>query len=147
MASNKLTLIFAALSIAALLVGCSGDDDSSSNPVAPVDTAPPALPGNLAVDYAAEQHTATITWDQNVTDADFAGFLVSRGSYDGSPVELVDTPQTANSFQDDVDGCGRLVTYYIYSVDTSGNVSAAATVSLTIPVPDEDEDRDERCQF
>jgi len=79
------------------------------------------------------QNTATVSWAQNVTDSDFDGFLVSRGSYDLDPVAVVSDPQSANSFQDtDLDGAGRQVTYYIYSVDTSGNVSAAATVSVNL---------------
>lgn len=135
MASKKITLTLVCFSIFALLVGCGSDDDSS--PVAPVvDTAPPALPGNLAVEYAAANQQATIIWDQNVTDADFAGFLVSRGAYDEAPVALVTEPQAANTFQDQLgDACGRQVTYYIYSVDTSDNVSAAATVTLSIDAP------------
>lgn len=135
MASKKTTLIIASLSIIALLVGCGSDNDS--NPAAPVvDTAPPALPGNPAVQFTADQSTAIVTWDDNVTDADFAGFLVSRGSYDNDPVVLVGTPQTASQFADQLaQDCGRQVTYYIYSVDTSDNVSAAATVTLEIPAP------------
>jgi len=135
MASKKITLTLVCFSLFALLVGCGSDNDSS--PVAPVvDTAPPALPGNLDVDYAAAQQQAVITWDANVTDADFAGFLVSRGSYDGAPAALVTEPQATNTFQDQLgDACGRQVTYYIYSVDTSDNVSAAATVTLNIPAP------------
>jgi len=74
----------------------------------------------------------------HAADADFAGFLVSRASYDLDPVELVGAPQASTEFQDaDVASCGRQVTYYIYSVDTSGNVSAASTVSLQFePAPE-----------
>ncbi len=134
MASKKTTLILVSLGIVALLAGCGGDDDS--NPVNPVDTAPPALPGNLDVQYAAAQNTAIVSWDENVTDADFAGYLVSRGSYDLEPVEpggptpgRQPLPGRASSTT-----AGRQVTYYVYSVDTSDNVSAAATVTLEIPV-------------
>ena len=108
-----------------------------------VDTAPPALPASLSVDYSSLQHTATVSWGQNVTDGDFEGFLVSRASNRQDPVAIVSDPQAANSYQDDdlVDA-GRQVTYYVYSVDTSGNVSAAATVSLDLydeSVPARDE--------
>jgi len=133
MASNKLLLTLMCLTALTLLtVGCGSDNDSS--PAAPVvDTAPPALPSGLDAAYASGQQSATISWDLNVTDSDFEGFLVARGSYDLEPVVLVDEPQAANSFEDDsLMGVGRRVTYYIYSVDTSGNVSAASTVSVDL---------------
>jgi hypothetical protein len=128
MASKKFILtLISVLALTFMVVGCGSDDDSPAAPA--VDTAPPALPGGLQADYAPHQDVVTVTWDANVTDADFAGFLVSRGDYDLDPVELVDAPQAANSFQDsDLDGAGRQVTYYVSSVDESGNVSAAATV-------------------
>ena len=141
MASKKTTLILVSLGIIALLAGCGGDDDS--NPVNPVDTAPPALPGNLDVQYAADQNTAIVSWDENVTDADFVGYLVSRGAYDFEPEVLVDTPQASNRYLDQLGAdCGRQVTYYIYSVDSSDNVSAAATVTLAIPEPGSDRGQD-----
>ncbi len=133
MASNKLLLTLMCLTaLEFLTVGCGSDDDSS--PAAPVvDTAPPALPSGLDASYASRQQAATISWDVNVTDSDFDGFLISRGSYDLEPVVLVDEPQTANSFQDNsLEGAGRQVTYYIYAVDTNGNVSAASSISLDL---------------
>ncbi len=133
MASKKFILTL--LCIAAMtfvVVGCGSDDDSPAAPV--VDTAPPALPGGMSAQYSQASQSASISWDQNVTDNDFAGFLVSRGSYDMAPAALVDEPQVGNSYQDsDLDGAGRQVTYYVYSVDSSGNVSAAATVSVDVP--------------
>ena len=131
MASKKIFLTLMCLTaLTFVAVGC-GDDDS--NPVAAaVDTAPPVLPSGLDLQYAAVDRAVTVSWDQNVSDADFAGFLVSRAAYDGEPVALVDEPQAAPYFEDaDVD-FGRVVTYYIYSVDTSGNASAAATVTLNL---------------
>ena len=134
MASKNLILTL--LCIAAMtfvVVGCGGDDDSPAAPA--VDTAPPALPSGVAVQYSPAQQSANLSWDQNVTDSDFAGFLVSRGSYDLEPVELVTQPQAANSYLDsDLDGAGRQVTYYIYSVDESGNVSAAASIDIDMGV-------------
>ena len=143
MASTKhiLTLFCVMTALTLVTTGCGSDDNSPAAPV--VDTAPPALPASLSVDYSSLQHTATVSWGQNVTDGDFEGFLVSRASNRQDPVAIVSDPQAANSYQDDdlVDA-GRQVTYYVYSVDTSGNVSAAATVSLdlydeSIPARDE----------
>ena len=89
MASKKIILTLATIGIVALLGGCGSDDDSSSDPVAPViDTAPPALPGGVAVDYAADQQVINLTWDANVTDADLAGYIISRGDYTNDPQDL-----------------------------------------------------------
>jgi len=134
MASKKFILTLLCITaMTFVVVGCGSDDDSS--PAAPVvDTAPPALPGGVSAQFSAANQSASVSWDQNVTDNDFAGFLVSRGSYDMDPEALVDEPQVGNSYQDsDLDGAGRQVTYYVYSVDNSGNVSAAATVSVEMP--------------
>jgi hypothetical protein len=135
MASKKIILTLATIGIVALLGGCGSDDDSSSDPVAPViDTAPPALPGGVAVDYAADQQVINLTWDANVTDADLAGYIISRGDYANDPQDLTVEPLTATTFQDNVQPgeCGRQVTYYVRCVDTSDNVSAAATATVVI---------------
>ena len=127
---NLIVTLLCITAMTLVVVGCGSDDNTS--PAAPVvDTAPPALPSGIAAQYSPVAQSATITWDQNMTDADFAGFLVSRGSYDMDPYALVSDPQVSNNYQDsDLVGAGRQVTYYVYSVDTSGNVSAAATVSV-----------------
>jgi len=135
MASKK-TFIIASLGIIALVAGCGSD---SSNPTTPVvDTAPPALPGNLAVQYQSSQNTAIVSWGANVTDADLAGYLVARGAYGEQPTALTDAPQNTTQFIDNLGAtCGRQVTWYIYAVDTSGNSSAAATISMWLPDPDQ----------
>ncbi|MDD5720431.1 MAG: hypothetical protein PHQ53_12150 [Candidatus Krumholzibacteria bacterium] len=133
MASKKSLLSLICLAaLTCLIAGCS--DDKTSNPVtAPVDTTPPALPAGLALELVPHQQTATITWQPNVSDLDLAGYLVYRSSYDLAAVALVTVPQTATYFNDDdIIGNGRLLTYYIYSVDTSGNISAAATIELNL---------------
>lgn len=130
MASKTRILSLICLTALTFAAGCGDDDDQ--NPAAPiVDTAPPALPGGLVVNYDPAQQTALVAWNANVTDSDLAGYLVSRGSYDLTPTALVSDPQTANAYEDsDLAGCGRQVTYYVYSVDTNGNVSAAATIAV-----------------
>ncbi len=146
MASKKLILTLTCIAaLAFLAVGCGSDDDSPTGPV--VDTAPPALPSNLQAVYDEAQAAAVISWAPNTTDADLAGYLVSRASYDLDPVELVSAPQSANQFQDaDVASCGRQVTYYISAVDESGNVSAAATVALEFQ-PEADQADECRTRF
>ena len=146
MASKKFFItILCVTALSILAVGCGSDNDS--NPAAPVvDTTPPALPSGLTADYSARQHAATISWDMNVSDADFAGFLVSRSSYDNDAVELVSEPQAAASYFDaDLLSAGRQVTYYIYAVDAAGNVSAAASISVDVEA--DPADGDERFEF
>ncbi len=139
MASKKLILTLTCVTALAILAaGCGSDDDSS--PAAPivddqVDTAPPALPSNLQAVYD-RAHGCSVSWAQNTTDADFAGFLVSRTAAGAEPVELVDQPIRANQIQDpDVAGAGGELTYSVRSVDTSGNVSAASTVVVEFDAP------------
>lgn len=133
MASKKNCLILVCVS--ALLLAATGcGSSSSSNPTSPpVDTQPPTPPNGLSIDYAPRDQVLTITWDANVTDPDLAGYLIDRGIGNGEPVALVSVPQSATYFVDeDFQGLGRLLTYYVYAVDTSGNASAAATISLTL---------------
>jgi hypothetical protein len=141
MASKKLLLTLACITALAMVtVGCGGDDDDS-NPVVPVvDTAPPALPSGLQL--ALDSDGAILTWDENTTDVDFAGFLVSR-TIDGSgTIALVEVPQAQAGYHDISSlPVGAALTYLVYSVDTSGNASAAAVASCVVeydaPTPDE----------
>jgi len=86
MASKKLILTLACVTALALVAtGCGSDDDSS--PTAPVvDTAPPALPANLAVAYDQAQDLAVVSWAPNSTITRFAGFPVSCASYNPDAV-------------------------------------------------------------
>jgi predicted phage tail protein len=140
MASKKLILTLTCVTALAILAaGCGSDDDSS--PAAPivddqVDTAPPALPSNLQAAYDRASHSCVISWDDNVTDADFVGFLVSRARAGSEPVELVAEPITSTQYEDSE--AGELVgeyTYLIRSVDTSGNLSSASTVVVDLTAP------------
>jgi hypothetical protein len=130
---NTTWMLMMALAMTIGAVGCGSDNDSSSV-APPVDTAPPVLPSGLAVTYDAATLDVVVSWDQNTTDADFAGFLVSRTAA-GVTEELSDLPQVTNQFVDNVMGVCRTLTYRVASVDEVGNVSAAATVNLTIEVP------------
>lgn len=129
MKNSKWALICAALALIAMAVaGCSSDDNNPAAPQA-IDTAPPVLPTGLSVTYADANHQAYLQWDENTVDADLAGYLITRSTYTQT-VDLVTTPQAENAFVDTVANMGPEVTYYVYSVDTTGNVSAAATVTL-----------------
>jgi hypothetical protein len=130
---NTTWMLMMALAMTIGAAGCGSDDNTS--PVAPpVDTAPPALPSGLAVTYDPASLEVVVTWDPNTTDADFAGFLVSRTVCD-TTVDLVDEPMNSTEFVDNVQSVGRDLTYRVASVDETGNVSAAATVELLIEVP------------
>ncbi len=136
MASKKIILTLMCLT--ALTFAATGCGDDDSNPVAPaVDTAPPVLPSGLDLQYVAADRAVTVSWDQNVTDADFAGFLVSRAICNNEPVALVNEPQTTPYYTDNDLAVGSLVTYFISSVDESGNISAAATIVLNQDYSDE----------
>lgn len=124
MASKKiLTLLFVALAIFA--VGCSDD-----SPVTPnnIDTAPPAVPSDLAADYSGTN--ATISWAANTVDQDLAGYLVTREN-NGVTDTLVASPEMITSFADPAPR-GGVNTYHVIAVDETGNQSAVASISLTI---------------
>lgn len=126
--SKKLVALICITLISMVVVGCSDD----SNPVVTtppvVDTAPPAVPANLSVSYDGTTEAAVISWAENNTDTDLAGFVVSRDYY-GDVELLVGTPAMINSFSDDAPLMGTS-TYNVFSVDTSGNQSAVASVQL-----------------
>ena len=125
--SKKIVALFCITLISLVAVGCS--DDSSPVATTPaLDTAPPAVPANLSVDYDSNSGAATLSWAANTTDADLAGFVVSRDYY-GSEELLVAAPAMINEFQDDAPLMG-VSTYQVFSVDESGNQSAVASIEL-----------------
>jgi hypothetical protein len=127
MASNKtiMTLMLIAL-VSLAFTGCSDSDD---NPAAVVlDTAPPAAPAELDLQYS--DGSATISWAQNTVDSDLAGYVVTRERY-GVVEDLVSAPALINSYIDANPMSGSSE-YHVYSVDTSGNASAVSTTYLTV---------------
>jgi len=69
--------LITALSIVS--IGCSDDATSPVTvdpPAVVVDTAPPAVPSNLATYYDAG--LVTLSWDANTTDSDLAGYILRR---------------------------------------------------------------------
>ncbi len=131
---NTTWMLMMALAMTIGAAGCGSDDNDPSPVAPPVDTAPPALPSGLAVTYDPATLEVVVTWDPNTTDADFAGFLVSR-TVSGETEDLVDEPQNTTEFVDSVQNSSREATYLVSSVDETGNISAAATVELHVDVP------------
>ena len=127
MASTKTIVTMICITLISLAaVGCS--DDSSPVTQAPVDTAPPAVPANVNVAYDADSGAATISWAANSTDADLAGYIVSRDYY-GTVDVLVGTPAMITDYEDSAPLMGTS-TYNVYAVDDAGNQSAVASCEL-----------------
>jgi hypothetical protein len=129
MATKKMIVTFMLIALAAM-AGCS--DDNPATPTGTVDTAPPAVPANLSVEYGVTQ--ATLTWEMSTVDNDLAGYVVIRENY-GVSDTLVSTPRMIDSYVDADPRPGTSV-YNVYAVDTSGNASAVATVALDTPHQD-----------
>ena len=127
MAGKKIltTLLLIGLIVAA---GCSDD----SAPVAPIDTAPPAIPVNVTGDFTGGH--VEITWAANTVDADYAGVMITRTN-GGESTLLTETAVTGTIYNDYTAEAGLNV-YELVAVDHSGNASAAASVSVTLPPDD-----------
>ena len=127
MASKKMIVTTLILGLVAVATGCS---DSNNPIVAAPDTAPPALPSNLDVEFTAG--VAVVSWDINSVDSDLAGYIVTR-ERSGQTETLLATPTLVTTFQDDAPLTGSS-SYHVYAVDTSGNESAVATAYLMVAV-------------
>lgn len=132
MASKKMIVTTLILGLVAVATGCS---DSNNPIVAAPDTAPPALPSNLDVEFASG--VATISWDANVVDSDLAGYIVTR-ERQGESETLVATPTLLTTYTDEAPLVGSS-SYHVYAVDTSGNESAVSTVYLLVAVEHADD--------
>ncbi len=119
--------LITALSIGS--IGCSDTTDpvTVADPPVVIDTAPPAVPANLAAAYA--DGVVSLSWDANTTDADLAGFVLRRDNY-GEITELVASPSVFQSFQDSP--ALGLNVYEIYSVDLVGNESAISSIEYRV---------------
>jgi pectin methylesterase-like acyl-CoA thioesterase len=108
-----------------------GNESARSTDVlaAVADTTAPAVPGTLTATGTAAD--VTLDWADD-TDADLAGYLVSRSdSATGTFTKLTDTPITASAFKDATAVAGTKAFYQVTAVDQSGNESAAATAEGT----------------
>jgi hypothetical protein len=127
MASNKKIVTLVLITLVGLaFTGCS--DNDSQPTAAVIDTAPPALPSNVNLDYS--DGMATISWDVNTVDTDLAGYIVMRERNDVS-VALVAAPAMIQSYTDPNPPVGTSQ-YHVYAVDTAGNESAVSTTYLTV---------------
>ncbi|MFT5234351.1 MAG: hypothetical protein ACI9UK_002138 [Candidatus Krumholzibacteriia bacterium] len=126
MINNKKILMLLVITIIGLtVIGCS---DSDTGTAVVLDTAPPAVPANIDMDY--NNGNATISWAVNNVDSDLAGYVVVRERY-GMSETLVSSPALVNSYVDSNPLTGASM-YHVYSVDTSGNQSAVSTTHLTV---------------
>ena len=131
MVSNKKIVTLVLITVVGLaFTGCS--DNETAALVAPVaiDTAPPAVPANVDLQYS--DGSATISWAANTVDSDLAGYLVVRERY-GVSETLVAAPALINSYVDAAPLTGSSM-YHVYAVDTAGNESAVSTTYLTVSV-------------
>jgi len=126
MASSKKIVTLMLITLVGLaFTGCGNSNPAS---VAALDTAPPAVPANLSVDYASG--AATISWAANNVNADLAGFIVTR-EHSGVSESLVASPSMITSYTDASPLAGASM-YHVYAVDFAGNQSAVATTYLTV---------------
>ncbi len=131
--SKKIITLMLIILVSVIGTGCS-DDSTSPAPAAPpvevvVDTAPPAVPANLSV--MASSEAILLAWDQNTTDADLDGFIITR-EHLGVTEVLTDAPRNVAAFSDYDAQEGESV-YYVYSVDFTGNESGMASVTYQSP--------------
>jgi predicted small lipoprotein YifL len=117
------TMLVAVLTLSGL-AACGGGGGSPASPATVVDTAPPAPP--TAAMTLNQGDLVKVAWQPNVTDADLAGYRLTRAAA-GAVVVLVDEPLDIVRFVDDHPFDGRAV-YRVTAVDLAGNESLAATV-------------------
>lgn len=122
----KRTMIVAVAVAALALSGCSSNEAD----IAPtnVDTAPPAVPTQLA---GSSWHSQiNLTWSPNTSDTDFAGFNIYRDTGQRM-ISLTEEPQQENMYLD-VTPVSGYNTYQVTAVDLSGNESAQASIEVSL---------------
>lgn len=137
MSGRSLTLIaLAALALPiAAIAGCGNSDDPARPPI---DTVPPAIPGDLAA-WASPAQGVTLSWSANVSDPDLAGYIVYRADATGGSFRPMQTsPLTSNSWTDDHTREGQRYLYRVSARDTSQNESAlSAAFEVRVPTSGE----------
>jgi len=108
------------------LGGCSGGDPVAPNPAAdPVDTAPPAVPTNLAAAFS--DGTVKLSWDANTVDADLQGYRIYLLAFDVAQ-SLVDEPLARTWWAGPMPAVGAC-SFAVTAVDAQGNESAWQAVA------------------
>jgi hypothetical protein len=126
MATRKTILAVICIGLVGLAVtGCSDDTDTPT--AIPADSAPPAVPANLQLDY--DGSAAFLSWDANTVDADLAGYVIVREN-NGNAQTISTSPQIHHYV--DVNPPLGATIYQVSAVDAAGNRSAVATVYLTV---------------
>ena len=134
MVTNKKIVTLVLITVVGLaFTGCSDNDSSVVAPAA-IDTAPPAVPTEIALAYS--DGSATVSWAPNTVDTDLAGYVVIRERY-GVSETMLDAPTLINSYVDSAPLSGNSQ-YHVYSVDTTGNQSAVSTTYLTVELQHND---------
>ena len=134
--NKKIVSVILVCLVGILATGCSED-----NPVAieiPVDTAPPALPYDVAGDFVATSGVIALTWGVNTTDTDLVGYIVTRENR-GNVVDIIAVPALVQTVEDTNPPAGTNL-YQIYAVDLAGNTSAAQSVVVAIVLQHQSED-------
>ncbi len=118
-----------ALTLATLaLTGCESESPMASIiPTEPtVDTAPPTIPTGLSA--ASADQLVKVSWDANVLDTDFSGFMVYRVVW-GTRYPMLNLPQQDNNWIDD-HPVNVACTYLVTALDEAGNESGWAAVNF-----------------
>ncbi len=117
------TLILGALALS----GCESESPLiPATPERSMDTAPPAIVTGLSA--VGTEALVKVSWDANVLDEDFHGFMVYRVVW-GSPFPMLDLPQQNNQWIDD-HPVNVACTYVVTALDHAGNESAWAAVNF-----------------
>lgn len=103
-----------------MLIGC-GDNESTTTPVDPIDTAAPATPSDLALDVqTTADRSITVHWAANA-EPDLARYELQRSVDEGETWTIVSYTLTDNEY---VDSYYSKAEYRVSAFDESDNQSA-----------------------
>lgn len=124
----KTFTLFAIIVSTLAFTGCESDNILAPVADSPIvlDTAPPTVPTGLAA-APAKNENVKVSWDANVLDEDFHGFMVYRVIW-GDHFPMLTLPTQENIWIDD-HPVNIACTYVVTALDESGNESAWAAVN------------------
>lgn len=132
--ANRQTVAIVLVSLAILVTGCNDDSTLTGLPVDTIgekcDITPPAAPEQVQGSYLGALGAVRISWAENTTDPDLAGYILYREN-GGDVEQLIGEPALVQLFQDgDVpSGVNR---YCLRAVDLTGNESATCSTIVQI---------------